>query len=43
VILASDRWKKIGRAGQIMVQTRHTVEARAELIKQIYKEMVHET
>jgi hypothetical protein len=40
-ILASDRWKKIGRAGQVMVQQRHTVEARAELIKQIYMETHH--
>lgn len=38
-ILASDRWKRIGKLGRLMTQKRHTVEARAKRILEIYKEM----
>jgi len=40
-ILASDRWKTIGRAGQLMVQERHTVQARAAKILEVHKEMTN--
>ena len=35
-VLASGKWETIGKTAQQMVQTRHTVEARAKMIKEYY-------
>lgn len=41
-ILKSDMWKSIGKAGQKLVQTEHTVQKRAARIVEVYREWLHD-